>query len=83
MQHVSVTRRILETSVRIMLLCWVHLAWCRTITFPHVERVSHLIPFHALLLATTLEMSPAPDQELALCSTPCRSFAWLNLLQFT
>ena len=47
----------MERNVRIMLLRWVHLAWCRNITFPHVGRVSHLIPFHALLLATTLEMS--------------------------
>ena len=38
----TVTRRILETNARIMLLRWVLLAWCRTISFPHVERVTPL-----------------------------------------
>ena len=40
-----------------MLLRWVLLAWCRTITFPHVGRVTHLILFRALIYATTLLMS--------------------------
>ena len=26
---------------------WVHLAWCRTITFPRVGHVLHLIPIRA------------------------------------
>ena len=41
----TVTRRTAETNARIMPPHWVHLAWCRTITFPHVGRVTHLIPF--------------------------------------
>ena len=32
------------------------LAWCRITTFPHVGRVTPLIPLHALPPATTLEM---------------------------
>ena len=30
----TVTRKILETNARIVPPHWVHLAWCRTITFP-------------------------------------------------
>ena len=44
-------------NARIMAPHWVHLAWYRTKTVPHVGRVIHLIPFHALLLATTFVMS--------------------------
>ena len=38
-----------------MLLRWVHL--CRTMTFLHVGRDTHLILFRALIYATTLVMS--------------------------
>ena len=37
----TVTRRILETNARITPPHWVHLAWCRTLTFPHVGHVNH------------------------------------------
>ena len=53
----TVTRRILETNAWIMPPHLVRLAWCRTITFPHVGRVTHLISFHALTFATTLVTS--------------------------
>ena len=37
-----------------MLLRWVLLAWCRTVTFVHDGRVTLLIPSRALLPAATL-----------------------------
>ena len=47
-------QRILKMSLHIMPLRWVPSAWCRTITFPRVGRVTPLIPLHALLSVTTL-----------------------------
>ena len=51
----TVTLRFSETNARIMPSLWVFLAWCRTRTFPHVGRVTPLIPLHAVLPPSTLK----------------------------
>ena len=45
-----------KVNARIMLLRWVLLGWCRTITSPRAGRIIPLTPLPALLPATTLEM---------------------------